>query len=333
MSLYRALVRVAGVATLIAATDSLDPGAGIDPTNNQALSIGATHATTITIGRTGQTVDFPGSLGAITIVGALTQGSGAVALTGNAASSLTTSSGALTVTSAAAATWSTGAGALTLSGAAGINLQGGSTTALVVNTAGTAVTVQAGATLATTSTGNINLPNNASARFQIEGAGVGASVTAANLLTLTNNGDASALHTHTNTTAGAITATGLTTTGLAAGDIGYASGTTTMSKAQSDGTAAQALLIGVNSGTSGQMSVAGVVTMNFTTASGAPSAGVPVYLAAAADDTGAGAGKATKTEPTTGYSVPLGIVLDPTNYAGSKTCVVLLRIEPRTLMG
>lgn len=140
-------------------------------------------------------------MGALTVTSSITQSNGAVSLTANAASSFTTSSGALTFTSAAAATWSTSAGALSVSGFAGLNLQGGGTTALVVNSSGTAITVQAGATLATTGSGNINLPNNGSARFKIESTSVGATVTAVNLDTLTNSSNADALHTHSSSMA------------------------------------------------------------------------------------------------------------------------------------
>src|SRR5581483_6235777 len=49
----------------------------------------------------------------------LTSTNGAIALTGNGASSLTTAAGALTLTSAAAATWSTTAGDLTLQAGSG----------------------------------------------------------------------------------------------------------------------------------------------------------------------------------------------------------------------
>lgn len=59
---------------------------------------------------------FTGSL--LTVVGGITQNTGAVGLTANAASSFTTSAGALTFTAAAASTWSTAAGALTLTSAA-----------------------------------------------------------------------------------------------------------------------------------------------------------------------------------------------------------------------
>lgn len=72
----------------------------------------------------------------LTVSGGLTQSSGAVSLTGNAASSLTTSSGALTLTSAAAATWSTAAGNLAISGAANLELAAGAGSEVVVNQAG-----------------------------------------------------------------------------------------------------------------------------------------------------------------------------------------------------
>jgi len=54
------------------------------------------------------------------VVGGITQTTGALSLTGNAASALTTSSGALTLTSAAAATWGTAAGLLSINAAGGI---------------------------------------------------------------------------------------------------------------------------------------------------------------------------------------------------------------------
>jgi len=147
---------------------TVDTGSG---SAGGALSIGATNASSVGIGRSGITT---------TVTGGLSQTTGAVNLTANAASVLSTS-----------------AGALNLDGAAGINLKGGATTAVAINSAGTAITVQAGAVLATTGSGNINLPNNGSARFQIEGSAVGSTVTAANLNTVTNGSNADALHTHT----------------------------------------------------------------------------------------------------------------------------------------
>lgn len=164
---------------------TLDTGTG---SAGGALTIGGTNAASVGIGRSGITT---------TVTGGLTQLTGAVSLSGNAASSLTTSAGALTLTSAAAATWSTAAGVLTVTGTGGLNL-GAAAATLNINAAGTAAVIQAGATLSTTGTGNISLPNNASARFNIEGVAVSANVTAANLGTLTAGpaSNADALHTH-----------------------------------------------------------------------------------------------------------------------------------------
>ncbi len=78
---------------------SLDTSAGGAATGGGAagtggaISIGVTHAASVAIGRSGITT---------TITGALTQLTGVVSLTGNAASQVSTSSGALTVDSAAA---------------------------------------------------------------------------------------------------------------------------------------------------------------------------------------------------------------------------------------
>ena len=80
-----------------------------------ALNLGTTNATSIVVG--------PVAGGSTTTVrGGLTQLTGAVSLTGNAASSFTTSAGALTLTSAAAATWSTSAGALSVTSADALTL-------------------------------------------------------------------------------------------------------------------------------------------------------------------------------------------------------------------
>jgi hypothetical protein len=87
----------------------LNAGAGSGAFAAGTISIGTTTAGAIAIGKSGITT---------TITGGLTQLTGAVSLTGNAASSFTTSSGALTLTAAAASTWSTTAGALTITSAA-----------------------------------------------------------------------------------------------------------------------------------------------------------------------------------------------------------------------
>jgi hypothetical protein len=66
--------------------------------------------------------DGSGNLSELGMVTASVTPSGAITLTGGAASSYTTSAGALTLTSAAAATWSTAAGLLEVSGAAGVQV-------------------------------------------------------------------------------------------------------------------------------------------------------------------------------------------------------------------
>ncbi len=120
------------------ATSFLTPT--IDTTTGVTLNIGNTTATAINIGRSGITT---------TVTGGLTQQTGAVSLTGNAASSFTTSSGALTLTSAAAATWSTTAGNLTIQAAGGTVSLGSSST---LSSTG-ALTITGGSTLALGSTG------------------------------------------------------------------------------------------------------------------------------------------------------------------------------------
>ena len=129
------------VAGTLAATTSVQT-ALLDTASAAALNIGTTNATAINLNK------------ATTVTGALTQSSGAITLTGNAASSLTTSSGALTLTSAAAATWGTTAGMLTLRSVntnTSIAINGaGNTITLATGTAGT-ITVGS----ATTSTVNI----------------------------------------------------------------------------------------------------------------------------------------------------------------------------------
>lgn len=117
--------------------------------------------------------------GGVTIVGDLTQATGAVSLAANAASSLTTSSGALTMTSAAAATWSTAAGALTLTSAAAATW---STTAGILTLSGNGgVTCVSGLAAGSASTDFIynstntrtagklvDVQNNTSSRFTID---------------------------------------------------------------------------------------------------------------------------------------------------------------------
>lgn len=111
---------------------------------------------------------------------------------------------------------------------------------------------------------------------------------------------------------------------LSTGSLAYISAANTFSKTDST-TLASSRVQGVFAGTAGQIISQGSVTVNMTTAGGSPSNGDPVYIAAAADDGGTGAGKATATPPADGsglFLTPVGTVLDNTGYAGAKTCVI-----------
>lgn len=421
MSAFPVLVLVSAGLAALASADVAYLGSGIDAPSEQAFSIGATNATDITIGRSGQTVTVAGNftvLGETTTInttsldvsdaviavnnttgpdapvptypvgllahrgdvggtprdhaaaawvegsywrfsyladdevtwgadlaircggaelhGDLIHDTGAFSLDGQSASSIITSSGALTFTSAAAATWSTTAGVLSLDGAGGLSLKGGGNAALVINSAGTSITVQAGATLGATGSGNINLPNNGSARFQIAGSNVSANVTAANLGTLTagSSSNADALHTHALSARNKLVIDGLTTSGLTAGNAAYYSGANTLGKTDSQASNT-ARFAGIYEGTSGEMVSAGKTTALFTTAGGSPSNGAPVYLAAATDDGGAGAGKLTATPPASGSGLvraKVAIVIDNSLYASAKTCVVQVQSEAPILL-
>lgn len=144
-----------------------------------ALVLGNTTATSIAVGHSGVTT---------TVTGGLTQLTGAVSLTGNAASSFTTSAGALTLTSAAAATWSTAAGALTVDSAAALNLGNTNATSLAVGHSGITTTVTGGLTQLT---GAVSLTGNAASQFSttsgaltLTGAAASTWSTAAGALTL-----------------------------------------------------------------------------------------------------------------------------------------------------
>lgn len=128
---------------------------------------------------------------------------------------------------------------------------------------------------------------------------------------------------------GQVEATGLTTTGLGNGDFGYlsAAGVVSLTDAAA---AASSRVFGANEGISGTMTVAGVIeAAKFTVDGGAPSPGAPVFLAVGSADGGTGAGKLSAAPPTAaGHHVAeVGICLDDANYAGSKTCKVLLQVK------
>jgi len=149
---------------------------------NGAVHIGTLGTSAVNIGASGIVT---------TITGGLTQLTGAVSLTGNAASSFSTSAGALTV-----------------DGSAGIDLKKGATSHLTIGVLASNIVIQAGITLGVTSTGNINLPNNGTVKFKIEGTSVGSTVTAPNLDTLTNGSNADALHVHAAAAATTVTVSG-----------------------------------------------------------------------------------------------------------------------------
>lgn len=130
-------------------------------------------------------------------------------------------------------------------------------------------------------------------------------------------------------TASAVILSGLDTTGITDGDFVYISAAETVSKTDA-GNAAKSRCIGASIGAAGSIVLDGaIVDAKFTIAGGAPSAGAPVYLAAASDDGATGAGKLTATAPSVvGQNVvAVGICYDAANYAGSKTSKVALQLE------
>ncbi len=123
-----------------------------------------------------------------------------------------------------------------------------------------------------------------------------------------------------------LTQENVTVSALSAGLWGYCSAALTFSKTDSAALAtSRAAGVYYSAGT---LQTAGPAASAFTTAGGSPSNGAPVYLANAADDSSTGAGKLTATAPTVGQSVQVGICIDNGGYAGSKTSVVLIQVQP-----
>lgn len=123
---------------------------------------------------------------------------------------------------------------------------------------------------------------------------------------------------------------GMTVSGLTSGQAAYLSAAN-VATATDNGTLSKSRIVGVYEGVTNTLQGTGLINdAQFTTAGGAPAAGAPVYLAAAADDTGAGAGKFTATPPTTGNVAEVGICLDPANYASAKTVKIFL--QPKTVV-
>lgn len=119
------------------------------------------------------------------------------------------------------------------------------------------------------------------------------------------------------------------TAGMGDGDFGYVSGAQVISKTAAVAIASS-LVFGANVGTAAQMKIAGViVNAKFTTAQGSPGNGSAVYLALGSEDGATATGKLRATPPSAAGQViaEVGIVLDNTNYAGLKTCQVLLQVK------
>lgn len=133
--------------------------------------------------------------------------------------------------------------------------------------------------------------------------------------------------------AASLTITGLNTSAVSgAGLFGYLSGNKVVSLADSS-SILKAVAIGATTHTSGEIITHGLIPdAVFTTAGGQPSPGAKVFLAAASDDGGSGAGKLTATPPNTGVLTIVGVCLDNTNYSSSKKAAVIIQIrEPIVL--
>ena len=122
---------------------------------------------------------------------------------------------------------------------------------------------------------------------------------------------------------------GLTTTNLSSpGLFGYVSANSTIDLTDSTNLFSS-ILAGVSNSISGQLVISGLIaTAQMTVIGGQPGPGSPVYLAASTDEASA-AGKLTATAPTVNGTVvaEVGICLDNSNYAGSKTAVVLIQVK------
>lgn len=246
----------------------------------------------------GQTAESENAAGgAVSLLGGGGSTGGAVQITGGSGA---TAGGNVAI---AAGTASTGNGGnLTL--AAGAAGGGGTSGLILIGNSGTS-SIALGATntwslsvpgglLGASGAANINLPNNASARFQIQSAAVSANVTAANLGTLTAGvtSDAAQLHTHS---AVPVPTSGETGT-VAVGDVVYIDSSDNMAKSQADGTAEEAVVVGVKVATNA-VAMTGVATCNMET--GTATQGSALYLA----DT---AGKVSHAAPPYGFVTFVG---------------------------
>jgi hypothetical protein len=120
--------------------------------------------------------------------------------------------------------------------------------------------------------------------------------------------------------------TGMTTAGLAAGDIAYVSGNDTFGQADADNTAASARAIGIYAGIAGEIVVGGEAAVTIADA-GAPTVGDPIYLSATA-----GQGTATAPSGPGDYVTFIGYCLDPSTHAGAGTPVQVLLSFARPIL-
>jgi len=316
MGLFRALTigggspPTPGSPAAIANANTLAVGNGIDTNVAAALLIGATLASSLTLGRVGILTTIAGNLG-VTGTETITGGStfnGSVGIdagltaSGAVANNFSGSTGAF-LTSTGAVT--IGPGAVGVSGAASFTA------------AGTALAVTNNATVG----GTFGVAGLAS----FTGAGTGLAVTnnasVGGNLTVTGTLTAGAFLQNASVS-GAFTTTALATAGL----FGYASSPYTLTK--TDAAAyASTLFIGASNATGGQLLYAGVVpAAQFSTAGGAPTVGAAAFIEFAGNDGGADAGKLTVTAPTTAGQVvaQVGVVVGNILGAGPYTADVFL---------
>lgn len=290
------LTTSAGALTLTGAADSIwSTSAGnlaIDAAGN--LNLGGTNADAINLGYTGVTT---------TVTGNLTQTTGAVSLTGNAASSFTTT-----------------AGNLTLGGASTIRLQTNATPADRLIISDSTIIVQNGVELGFTGTGNIDLP----LQFQINNVPVTTNVTAGNLNTLTGGASADGLHTHTG--GGLSVLAGENINAGAPVILADASGVAKAYHGDADGTGTRTYVVGfaptaITAANSGTLQCAGEIAVQdaiWDVVPVAANVGYPVFLSESI-------GKLTLTPPSTSGSTVLrcGFVSAATNGTGNTVKMVI----------
>src|SRR5581483_3929338 len=129
-------------------------------TTTTALTIGTTNAASVSLGKNGITTTNNGALTVSQLLtgnGGATIGGGAIALTGNAASSFTTSSGALTLQGFAGTTVSTPNTGTASTNSSAVTIQSGNATGTTSNSGN--LTIDSGTATGTTGTVSIGTAN------------------------------------------------------------------------------------------------------------------------------------------------------------------------------